>query len=186
MRENPAAIVQPAQRIYYSRGRRFSRLMSHILAGLFILSGLWFLYHIYEDPSFAPMLVIYLPVAIYTTIYSYALIDTCVITSETGIEYRRPEFSVFATWSQIKSLKRNAVLSMLGLRYYLFLESPTILYTKWFGTAYKFQLNHIFFPAWQKRIPLGEMWQAYEELENEIRTKAPSLPFKSSRGKVAG
>ncbi len=186
MRLNSEAIVQPAQRIYYARGRRFSRLMSHILAAMFILWGLWILVHTYEDPTFVPMLVIYVPIAIYTTIYSYALADTCVITSETGIEYRRPEFSVLATWSQIKSLKRNAVLSMLGLRYYLILESPTILYTMWFGTAYKFQLNHILFPGWQKRIPLGRMWQAYEELENEIRTRVPSLPLESSRGKVAG
>ncbi len=160
--------------------------MSHILAGMFVLWGLWILFEIYRDPSFAPFLIIFIPVAIYTTTYSYALTDTCVMISPTGIEYRRPEFSILATWSQIKSLKRNAVLPMLGLRYYLILDAPTILYTKWFGTAYKFQLNHVLFPSWQKRIPLGKMWQAYEELENEIRTQVPSLPFESPRGKVAG
>jgi len=186
MRSNSEAIVQQAQRVHYARVRQFSRLMSHILAGMFILWGLWFLVHTYEDPTFAPMLVIYIPIAVYTTIYSYALTDTCVITSETGIEYRRPEFSILATWSQIKSLQHNALLPMLGLRYYLILESPTILYTKWFGTAYKFQLNPILFPGWQKRLPLGKMWQAYEELENEIRTQVPSLSFESSRAKVAG
>jgi hypothetical protein len=154
--------------------------MSHILAGMFILWGLWFLIHTVEDPTFAPMLVIYIPVAIYTAIYSYALTDTCVIITETGVEYRRPEFSIVATWSQIKSLKRNIFLAMLGLQYYLLLDTPTIIYTKWFGLAYKLQLSHILFPAYQKRIPLGKMWQGYEELQNEIRTKIPSLPFKSS------
>ncbi len=160
--------------------------MSHVVMAMYVLGAFIFLGETYRDPSFAPMLILYLPIAVYTVSYCYALTDTCIIISISGIEYQRPEFSITVTWSQIKSLKRNAVLPMLGLRYYLILESPTILYTKWFGTAYKLQLNHIFFPGWQKRIPLGKMWQAYEELENEIRTQVPSLPFESSRGKVAG
>jgi hypothetical protein len=89
-------------------------------------------------------------------------------------------------WSQIKSLKRNVFFAMLGLQYYLLLDNPTIIYTKWFGLAYKLQLNHIFFPIYQKRIPLGKMWQGYEELQNEIRAKIPSLPFESSRDRVSG
>lgn len=160
--------------------------MSRVITVMFVLWGLWILFHTYEDPTFAPMLIIYIPVAIYTTAYSYALPDTCIITSETGIEYKRPEFSILATWSQVKSLKRNAMLPMLGLRYFLILETPTILYTKWFGTAYKFQFNHILFPSWQKHIPLGKMWQAYEELENEIRIQAPSLPLDAPKDREAG
>jgi hypothetical protein len=186
MRSDSNINVQSTQRVYYTRGRQFSRFMSYILTMMFVLWGLWILIHTYEDPTFAPMLIIYLPVAIYTTAYSYALTDTCVITSETGIEYKRPEFSIVATWSQIKSLKRNVFLPMLDLQYYLLLDAPTISYRKWFGSAYKFQLNHIFFPSWQKRIPLGKMWQAYEELENEIRTKISSLPFDRLPRKEAG
>lgn len=186
MRSNSEINIQPTRRIYYASGRQFSRFMSHILIVIFVLWGLWILFHTYEDLTFAPMFIIYIPVAIYTSAYSYALPDTCVITSETGIEYKRPEFSILATWSQVKSLKHNAVLPILGLRYFLILETPTILYTKWFGTTYKFQLNHIFFPSWQKRIPLGKMWQAYEELENEIRTQVPSLPFDAPKDRNAG
>jgi hypothetical protein len=132
------------------------------------------------------MLIIYIPVAIYTTVYASALPDTCLITSELGLEYKRPEFSIVASWSQIKSLKHNAVLPMLGLRYYLILEAPTIFYTKWFGTAYKAQLNHILFPSWQKHIPLGEMWQDYQELENELRAHVPGLPFEAPKNRKAG
>jgi hypothetical protein len=75
---------------------------------------------------------------------------------------------------------------MLGVRYYLLLEAPTIIYTKWVGLGYKLQLNHILFPVHLKRIPLGKMWQGYEELQNEIRAKIPSLPFESSQNRVAG
>jgi hypothetical protein len=160
--------------------------MSHILTVMFVLWSLWMLRHTYQDPSFAPMLIIFIPIAVYTTTYSYALADTCVITSETGIEYKRPGFSIAAPWSQIKFLKRNMFLPMLGLQYFLLIDAPTISYTKWFGSAYKFQLNHLFFPSWQKCIPLGKMWQAYEELENEIRTKISSLPFDPPRNKIAG
>ena len=160
--------------------------MSRILTVMFVLWSLWMLLHTYQDPSFAPMLIFFVPVAIYTTAYSYALTDTCVITSETGIEYKRPEFSIAATWSQIKALKRIVFLPMFGLQYYLLLDAPTISYTKWFGSAYKAQLNHLLFPSWQKRIPLGKMWQAYEELENEIHTKIPSLPFDIPRSKGVG
>jgi hypothetical protein len=178
--------IQPAQRIYYSRGRRFSRFMSHAIMGMFVTWGLWILYQIYEDPSFAPILIFFIPVAVYLIPHSYALTDTCVITSERGIEYRRPEFSIVATWSQIKSLKRNVFFAMLGLQYYLLLDAPTVIYTKWFGLAYKLQLNHILFPAFQKRIPLGKMWQGYEELQKEIRARIPSLSFESSRDRVLG
>src|SRR6266540_5794393 len=167
-------------RIYYARGRRFSQFMSHLLAGMYLFGALFFLRETYRDPSFAPMLILYIPIAIYTVSYSYTLTDTCVIISTSGIEYKRPEFSIAATWSQVKSLKRNVVFSMLGLRYYLILDAPTISYTKWFGSAYKLQLNHLLFPVWQKRIPLGKMWQAYEELENDIHTQIPSLPFDAS------
>jgi hypothetical protein len=160
--------------------------MAHVLTGMYIVGGLWMLQHTYQDPSFAPMLILFIPIAIYTVAYSYALTDTCVIISTSGIEYKRPEFSIAATWSQIKSLKRNVFLPMLGLQYYLLLDAPTISYTKWFGSAYKFQLNHILFPTWQKRIPLGKMWQSYEELENEIHIKIPSLPFDAPRSKVVG
>jgi hypothetical protein len=186
MNSNSDVNIQPTQRIYYSRGRRFSRFMAHVITGMFILWGSWILYHIYEDPSFAPILIVFIPVAVYTIPYYYALTDTCVITSESGIEYRRPEFSIVAPWSQIKSLKHTVVLAMLGLQYYLLLDTPTIIYTKWFGLAYKLQLTHILFPADQKRIPLGKMWQGYGELQNEIRAKIPSLPFESSRNRVAG
>ncbi len=179
MNSNSDINIKPTQRIYYSRGRRFARFMSHVIAGMFALWGLWILYDIYRDPSFAPFLIIFIPVAVYSTAYYYALTDTCVIMSETGIEYRRPEFSIVATWSQIKSLKRNVFFAMLGLQYYLLLDAPTIIYTKWFGLAYKLQLTHILFPAYQKRIPLGKMWQGYEQLQNEIRAKIPSLPFES-------
>ena len=160
--------------------------MSHVITGMFIIWSLWIVYHIYEDPSFAPILIFFIPLVVYSIPYFYALTDTCVITSERGIEYRRPEFAIVATWSQVKSLKRNVFFAMLGLEYYLLLDAPTIIYTKGFGRAYKLQLNHIFFPAFQKRIPLGKMWQGYEELQNEIRAKIPSLPFKSSRNRVAG
>ena len=178
--------VQSAQRIYYSRGRRFSRFVSHLIAGMFVLWGLWILYTTYRDPSFAPILIIFIPVAFYSIAYYYALTDTCVITSETGIEYRRPEFSIVATWSQIKSLKHNPILSMFGVHHYLLLEAPTISYTKWLGSAYKFQLGHILFRSQQKRIPIGRMWESSKELENEIRTKVPSHTFDSSRGRGAG
>jgi len=177
---------QLTHRIYYARGRRFSQYVSHLLAGLYIVGALLFLRETYREPSFAPMLCLYVPIAIYTVTYSYALTETCIIISASGIEYRRPEFSLVANWSQVKSLKRNPVLPGLGLRYYIILDAPTLLYTKWFGMAYKLQLNHIFFPSVQKRIPVGKMWQAYEELESEIRTRVPGLPFESSRGKVAG
>ena len=160
--------------------------MSHVVAGLYLFGAFFFLFETYRDPSFAPMLVLYIPIAIYTVAYAYASVDSCIMISTSGIEYRRPEFSITATWSQVKSLKRNVFLPTLGLQYYLLLDAPTVSYTKWFGSAYKFQLNHIFFPSSQKRIPFGKMWQAYEELENEIRTQVPSLPFESSRGKVAG
>ncbi len=124
------------------------------------------------------MLIVYIPVAIYTVAYSYALTDTCVIISATGIEYKRPEFSIVATWSQIKSLKRNAFSAMLGVQHYLLLDAPTISYTRWLGSAYKLQLSHLIFPSHLKSIPLGKnVWEANEELENEIRTKVPSLPF---------
>jgi len=181
MRSDSDVNVQPTQRIYYSRGRRFARFMSHVIAGMFALWGLEMLYEIYQDPSYAPMLIIFIPVAIYSIAYYYALTDTCVITSETGIEYRRPEFSIVATWSQIKSLKHNSFLSMFGLSQYLLIEAPTISYTKWLGSAYKFQLGHLLFSRQQRRIPLGKMWESSTELENEIRTKVPSLPFESSR-----
>ena len=178
--------TQPTQRIYFARGRQFSRYMSHILAGLYILGGLWMVQHTYQDPSFAPILIIYIPVAIYTVPYAYALTETCIITSSEGIQYKRPEFSIEATWSQIKALKRNGFFPMLGVRYYLLLAAPTITYTKWVGLGYKLQLNHILFPVYQKRIPLGKMWQDYEELQHEIHAKIPSLPFESHQGKVAG
>ena len=154
--------------------------------GMFILWGLWILYDIYEDPSFASILIFFIPVAVYCVPYCYALTDTCVITSEGGIEYRRPEFSIVAAWSQIKSLKPNVFFPILGVQYYLLLDAPTIIYTKWFGLAYKLQLNHILFPTYQKRIPLGKMWQQYEELQNEIHVRIPSLPFESSQDRVAG
>jgi hypothetical protein len=160
--------------------------MSHVIAGMFALWGLWFLYEIYQDPSFAPMLIIFIPVAGYSIAYYYALTDTCVITSEAGIEYRLPEFSIVATWSQIKSLKHNTLLSIFGVNHYLILEAPTIYYTKWLGAAYKFQLGHILFSRQQRRIPIGKMWESSKELENEIRTKVPSLPFEPSRGRAAG
>lgn len=147
--------------------------------------GGWILYDIYRDPSFAPFLIIFIPVAIYSIAYYYALTDTCVITSEAGIEYKRPEFSIVAAWSQIKSLKHNPILSIFGVNHYLLLEAPTISYTKWLGSAYKFQLGHILFRGQQKRIPIGKMWESSKELENEIRTKVPSLAFESSRGRVA-
>lgn len=178
--------TQLTRRIYFARGRRFSRYMSHLLASLYILGGLWMVQHTYQDPSFAPILIIYIPVAIYTVPYAYALTNICVITSPEGIQYKRPEFSIEATWSQIKALKHNVFFPMLGVRYYLLLDAPTTTYTKWVGLGYKVQLNHILFPAYQKRIPLGKMWQDYEELQNEIRAKIPSLPFESSRKRVAG
>jgi hypothetical protein len=177
---------QSTHSIYYARGRRFSQLMCHLIAGMSVFGAFFFLRETYRDSSFAPMLILYIPIAVYTVTYCYAYVDTCVIISTSGIEYKRPEFSIVATWSQIKSLKRNVFFAMLGLQYHLVLDNPTIIYTKWFGLAYKLQLNHIFFPAYQNRIPLGKMWQDYEELQNEIRTKIPSLPFKSSRDRVAG
>ena len=168
---------QPTPRIYYVRGRKPSQYMSHVVAGLYLFGALFFLLETYRDPSFAPMLVLYIPIAIYTVAYAYASVDACIIISTSGIEFRRPEFSITATWSQVKSLKRNFFFSMLGLRYYLLLDAPTVSYTKWFGSAYKVQLNHIFFPSAQKRIPLGKMWQGYEELQNELRARVPSLHF---------
>ena len=187
MRSNSEINVSSAQRIYYSRGRRFARFTSHIITGMFVLWGLWFLIHTFQDPAFfAPLLVIFIPVAIYTTAYYYALTDTCVITSETGIEYKRPEFSILATWSQIKSLKHNPFLSIFGINHYLLLDDPTISYTKWFGAAYRFQLSQILFPMQQKSIPIGKMWESSKGLENEIHTKIPSLSFESPRGRVAG
>jgi hypothetical protein len=177
---------QSTHRIYYTRRRRFSQFMSHVVMASYIIGAIIFLGETYRIPSFAPIFILYIPIAVYTVSYCYALTDTCITISPSGIEYKRPEFSILASWSQLKSLKRNAVLSTLGLRYYLIVESPTVLYTKWFGTAYKFQLNHIFFPSWQKRIPLGKMWQAYEELEHEIHTRVPNLPFESAQGKAAG
>jgi hypothetical protein len=160
--------------------------MSYVLTVEYAIAIAWMFYHTYQDSSFAPMLLLFIPVAIYTTTYAYALVDTCVITSETGIEYRRPEGSITAPWAQIKSLRRNVVLPGLGLRYYLILEAPAISYSKWFGTAYKLQLGQILFPSKQKRIPLGKMWQGYEELENELRAHAPSLPFDVPKNRNAG
>ena len=160
--------------------------MSHVLAAMFVLWGLWILLEIFRDPSFAPFLIIFIPVAIYTTAYSYALTDTCVITSETGIEYKRPEFSIVATWSQIRSLKHNPFMSIFGVNHYLLLESQTVSYTRWFGMAYKVQLSHILFPGQQKQIPIGKIWESSKELENEISTKIPSLSFESHQRKVAG
>ena len=90
MRFNSEKNIQPNPRIYYARGRKLSRFMSRILTAMFILWGVWILFHTYEDPTFAPMLIIYIPVAIYTTVYASALPDTCLITSESGIEYKRP------------------------------------------------------------------------------------------------
>jgi len=169
--------AQPNQRTYYTRRRWFVRYMAHLIAGMFIVWTFWFLREIYGDPSFALMLIVYIPVAVYSVAFFYALTDTCVIISPTGIEYKRPEFSIIATWSQIKSVKRSAFASMLGV-HYLLLDAPTLTYTKWLGTAYKLQLGHLLSPSHQKRIPLGKnVWEANEELENEIRTKIPSLPF---------
>jgi hypothetical protein len=186
MRLNSDVNAQSSQSIYYSRGRQFSRAMAHLIVGMFALWGLWFLYAIYRDPSFALMLIVFIPIAVYSVTYYYALTHTCVITSDTGIEYRRPEFSIVANWSQIKSLKHNPILSIFGVNHYLLLEAPTISYTKWLGSAYKFQLSHILFPMQQKRIPIGKMWESSKELQNEIRAKVPSLPFESLRGKGAG
>src|SRR6476646_9474908 len=111
MKSNSDVIVQLAKRIHYSRGRRFTRFMSHLITGMFVLWGLWILWTTYQDPSFAPILIVFIPVAVYSTAYYYALNNTCVITSEMGIEYKLPEFSLIATWSQVKALKRNVVLS---------------------------------------------------------------------------
>jgi hypothetical protein len=80
MNSNSDVNIKPTQRIYYSRGGRFSRFMSHVITGMFIIWGLWILYDIYEDPSFAPILIFFFPVAVYSIPYYYALADTCIIT----------------------------------------------------------------------------------------------------------
>jgi hypothetical protein len=163
-------------RIYPTRRRWLTRFMAHLLTGMLLYRAFLFFLRTYQDPSFAPMLIVYVPVAVYTAAFSYALTDTCVITSSADIEYKRPEFSVFATWSQVKSLKRNVFASIFGVQYYILLDKPTLTYTKSFGYSYKFFLGTLLFADLSKMIPLGKnVWEANEELENEIRAKRPSL-----------
>ena len=160
--------------------------MSHLVMGMYVLGTFIFLGETYRDPSFAPMLILFIPIAIYNVFYVYAAPNTCVIVSTSGIEYQRPEFSIAGRWSQIKALKRTIFLSMLGLRYYIILEEPTISYTKWLGFGYRLLLGDILSPNQQKRIPLGKMWQDYEELENELRAHVPSLSLDAPKNKKAG
>jgi hypothetical protein len=176
----------PTRKIYYAKARKFSRYMAHLVAGIYFLGALFFLRATYLDSFFMPMLVLYIPIAIYTVAYAYAAIDTCIIVSNSGIEYQRPEFAVIAKWSEIKALKRSLIFSLFGLRYYLILEAPRIRYAKWFGTMYRIQPSRLLFRGLQTFIPLGNMWQDYEQLENELRTHVPSLSFDVSKNRKAG
>ncbi len=170
----------PIQRIYYTRFRRRDRYLAHLAIGIFIVWAFLTLREIYQDPSYALMLIIFIPVAVYSVAWAYATSNICIITSPAGIEYKKAEFSIVAKWSQVTSVKRGAFPSILGVHHYLLLDAPILTYTKWLGTAYKLQLNHLFFPRLQKRIPLGKnLWEANEELEKEIQSQVPGLTFET-------
>ena len=185
MRSDASPSVRSASRTYYSRGRTFTRCTCRVVTGMFALFGLWGVIRIFEDSTFAPFLILYIPVALYDVRYYYALSDTCVITSETGIEYKRPEFTIVAAWSQIKSVRHGRLLALVGVTHYLVLDSPSVSYAKWFGTVYRLSLMHIFFPGQQRSIPIGPTWQSRNALENEILTKRPDLSFGTARDQVA-
>jgi len=168
---------QPIQTIYYRKQRRFLRYMAHLITGILIASVLWILANTYRDPSFLPILILYICVAVFNSTYYYAISDSCVIITAAGIEYRKPEYCIMAAWSQVTSVKRGGFSSILNV-HALSLDKPTITYTKWFGTVYRLGLGPLMFHYVQKSIPFGKnVWEAEEELENEIRSRVPSLHF---------
>jgi len=128
------------------------------------------------QPGFILLLITYVLVVATTIPYMYRLAETCVIVSPEGIEYRRPEFTIRAAWAQVKGTRRDRLLSLLGTRSSLVLSDPAVTWDKWYGRAYGWSPQFLFFPKQHTRIPLGPLvWEAYDDLESEIRRNLPGL-----------
>ncbi len=161
--------IQHTEKVFYTKQRQLTRYEAHFAVLVLISVGVWLVLQSLRDAALALfVLLIYLPVAIYSSAYIYALADTCLILSATGVEYKRPECRVQASWDQVSSMKRSTFGALFGIPYNLYLDAPVVTFSKWFGFSYR--PLHMLFPRFYTRIPLGKgLWESNDEIMKEIQ-----------------